>query len=485
MPTLTLKNLKGISFDETKWSGGFARYAKGVDVYGMGDNASKISYPGVVQCAKTLSAETGALSGTSAITEQIIDFAYHGGGRYACGAGNPIRIYRDDSPWTWLSGVSAENAGTVAASVEDYAGDMYYAQRTYLGQYNNGTGASSSQFKTFTATTDTPRPQKVYSGSLFTGNDQYVTKWDGTTWSPTKLTLPSGFVVKSLEVYSDRLYVSADDGQSARIFIWDGVSTTYEDAIKLVDENVAPSLITDGSFLWIIPNRGTASAGVPIYVWNGGSLDSPFVLPIKRDPQTGVSLYKGGVLIGSEETGATATYEDGIAGIWMIRKDGDTYSPVLLWDLAQSTTSKTVGAIFSSGNQVEVGFVDTTSGSTYRIDTLDSTTTNISGVWSSLPIDAGTSENKIWKGVMVELEQDETIFSNVTVSYRLDYATSFTDLHTFSTTGTQGSLQSNAKKWIPIRRKGKVIEIRVTLTSSSANSARLHSIKLQYSNTNV
>jgi len=260
----------------------------------------------------------------------------------------------------------------------------------------------------------------------------------------------------------------------------DGVATTFEDAITLFDETTAPSIITDGAFLWIVGNRGISTTGTPVYVFSAGTLQKPFLLPIQRTINSGLAIYRGGVLISSGEGSGTATYEDGVAGLWMVGRhtSQDAFFATIFADFHETTVNITPNAIFSSGQTVYAGINDTTGATSYEIHTLDGTNTAVSEIWSSLPMDAGDAGNtKVWKTVKVELEQDETLWSSVVVSYRTDYADSFTTLKTYSS-------QDASKKVIPIRRSGKVIEIRVELTSSTGvRSARLHSITLDYSPT--
>lgn len=493
MEKISLLDFKGMTWRNSLWPQGFSYYATGVDIFGLNDNPKKFSYPGVIQG----SVRTGQMSqaaSPSAVTEIIQDFAYYetsaSNGHYAFGRVNPGRIYRlmnngGTDEWRYVSAITVSGNGN---NLQVYNGDMYYATNTNLGVYNNATG--NATFQAFIDTFTSPRPMKVFSGALFIGAGRYVAKYDGTTFSGTKLTLPSNYVVRSIEVYKDRLRISADDGAQSRLFTWDGVSQTYEEDTIIGDETVAPSLVTSNALLWAASNKGDAIPTTQIYVFDGKDLQPQILLPIQRSndfaPPLGIAAYSNGILVAGSDTTPT-NYEDGTAGLWFIGKDTDgNYHAVDLFPLDQLTQLATLGGIFTggklspnskalpllaylgfAGNNLMIG-QDTTNYYTNRVR------------WQTLPIDAhDASTPKVWNYISCTIDPDVSATADVKILYRLDFDTNWTTLKTITTV-------AGATVKIPIRKKSTIIELRIELTNSQGNTTgtRFRALDLFCSKTN-
>lgn len=476
MPSITLKNFRGVNLRPSNWVNGYSRYAKSVEVFGLGDIPTKISYPGVLQGARETSAMAEAAS-PSAVTEIIQDFGYYKGSAFAIGRDSPGRIYRNTGgitgTWQYVSSILVSGTGN---NLMPYGGNLYYMSNTYVGQYDNTTG--NANWNAFTDTDGDPRPAKVFAGSLYIGHGRSIAKYDGTTFTDAKLSLPSGFLVRSIEAYNDRLFISGDNTQFSQIFIWDGVSTTYEQAIEVLDESSALSLVVSNGILWLVGNRGTSVDNNPVYVFDGNFIKKVFDLPVKRSssfqPPNALAAYKNGILVCSSED-SSAGYEDGIGGVWLVSKavDEDVYHATLAFAFNSKVTGIDAFGIITIGTIVYIGVRD---GVSFEIHTLYDDRTAASGIWSSLPIDANDpTKEKLWNSLELQIEQDETSWQNVTVAYRVDNATSFTTLTTLTSS-------TEAKRKIGIRQSGKVIEVRLTMASSSSvMSVKIHSLMLNYS----
>ena len=235
---ITLKNFKGINLNEGLWPEAYASYTVGLDLFGLANNTgafpgggtlASISYPGVLQGLFQVSAGAEA-PGVSSVTELVTGFAKYKGQDFAIGAAATAgRIYRRDSgTWTWVSAgaaaITVSAANIDAANLYVYGEFLYYAQQSYLGRYDNTAG--SANFAAFTTGDTNPRPMRVHAGNLYVGDTGVVARYDGTTFTASALTLPSDYVIRSMEVYADRLYIMADNTFMSSLFIWDGSSNT-------------------------------------------------------------------------------------------------------------------------------------------------------------------------------------------------------------------------------------------------------------------
>ena len=490
MKSITIQNFKGVNLFEGLWSEGYSSWAKGVDFMGLNDNPQKISFPGIMQGAIKDSIMAEA-SGVSGITEPIQDFAYYPEDLkfYAIGRVNPGRIYRLENSggtdtWTWVSAITVSGNGN---NLQEYSGELYYATNSYIGKYNGTTG--DANWNSFSDSLTSPRPMKVFGGSLYVGAGRYVSKYDGVTWTEQKLILPDDFVVRSLEVYEDRLFITADDLAQSKVFVWDGVSVTYEDFITVGDESRGISIVASNGLLWGVSNKGSAFLTNQVYVFNGNIFEAILTLPIQRTddfaPPLGIASYKNGVLIASSDPSA-ADYEAGSGGLWYVGKDlsrGEYYS-VLLFTRNSSATTRVLYGCFTGGNlspnskDIPVLWSNLVN-TTYEILTLDTTNyyTDVGGTWQSLPIDAGTpNTDKIWNSIEIDAESDISSTNSVAISYRLNHGSTWTTLKTLTAT-------TDINKRIPIRAKGRAIEIRIVLGSSSSRGTRVRAFTLNYEET--
>ena len=481
MAQITIKNFKGINLREGNWADAFASYALGIDLFGLADNANKISRPNVLQSALQVCAMSGAISGGGVITEEIQDFAYYDIANpywYAIGRRNNARIYRLNSGvWEYVSAVATSGNGN---NLIQYGANLYYATNTYLGQYDGTNGYAN--FQAFTDTISAPRPMKVFNGSLFIGQGRYVDKYDGTTYSSQKLTLPSNYDVRSIEIYQNRLFISADNGQISQVFVWDGVSNTFESAINILGEAAAPSLITANNILWAVSNRGTSIPTTGVWTYTGSSFEQVFDLPFPREnqfaPPNSLAVYRTGILIGGEED-TSAKYEDGGGGLWFIGKNlsENVYYAVLLLTV-NGVLNKAFNGLVASKGIIYIGVTDTTTGTSYEIHQADFTNYYVKSgsVWQSLPIDAGATEQKVWHGIKVNAD---TLATNQTlrVLYRLDDGVVFTSIKYF----TSGDME----QYIPIGLTSRTITIRLELGATDTTSTRVHSFTLDYTPTKI
>ena len=462
-----------MSLDQKLWSQAYSGYNVGFDFYGLNrdTNTSTLLHKRGFLHPNTFLSAMPEGTGVSAVTEDIGSFARYASNDYGIGivTTNPARMYLNNAgTWTFQTGLTVSATGSTS-QLNVYGGHIYYPQKSVLGRYD-GT-SSQANFQTFSGSAANPRPSAVFSGSIYFGDDNLVAKWDGTTFNAAALTLPSNFVITSLEVYTDRLFISASDGATAKLFIWDGVSTTFEQSVSF-DEPNAPSLVASDGYLWIVSNN-TQFKFSPIYIYNGSSLTKILDLPIKRGVLSGVAKLRNGILIGANETSSSATYEDGSAGIWYIgRSDDQTPYMASLLFKARNLTSITMSAVASLANALYAGVRDIAD-SSYWIFGETNTATNGNYIWQTQLIDGGSNDKKQWHGVRIEYN-DLTSGDTIVIKYRLDDDTSFTTLVTIVSTTTQDI-------YFPLGATSRQITLRIEENTSSTGGSSIQGLTLDYS----
>jgi hypothetical protein len=258
----------GLSNDPTKWKT-HGYYAAGLDLIGIKDIAGNPigGQINTLQLAQALKKD--AISATT-----IASADYHltglaewirrwdsvsAGNLYAfvpqtSSSNTGLLLVNAGGNTTWVS-AKTTSAGTGGGGLGVISATMYYGQDTVLGQVTSA-AVYTNNFATFTAgAAATPRPMKVFAGVLNVGNNNFISTVDATgAFTAAALTLPSGYVVRSLEVLGNYLVISADKGSSARIFLWSGGTATYQEAYDLPELN-APTLVVREGRVFAIGNQ--------------------------------------------------------------------------------------------------------------------------------------------------------------------------------------------------------------------------------------
>lgn len=181
--------------------------------------------------------------------------------------GDNAKLYYQNANTNFISSTNSNQTGAVRGLVE-YNGYMYYPQNTTVGRkdlslavtngytHNWQVGLTSSDF----------HPMKVMGGKLFIGHGQYVAQWDNTTFydgtsgtAGQGLDLADDWRVRCLDQFGYRyLAIGANYHQnasnkptSAKIFLWDRSSSSWQDEIILPEPEIKAMKYTAG-YLWII-----------------------------------------------------------------------------------------------------------------------------------------------------------------------------------------------------------------------------------------
>ncbi len=257
----------GLSNDPTKWKT-HGYYAAGLDLIGIRDIAGvpiggQINTVQLAQALKKDAVSATTIASADYHLKGLVEWiskwdAVSANSLYGyipdiSAAGTGLLLYNTSGTNTWVS-AKITSAATGGGGLGILSATMYYGQDTVLGQVTSA-NVYTNNFATFTAGAATPRPMKVFAGVLNIGNNNLISTVDSTgTFAAAALTLPSGFVVNSLEVLGDFLVISADNGTFARIFLWTGGTATYQEAYDLPELN-APVLISKEGRVFAIGNQ--------------------------------------------------------------------------------------------------------------------------------------------------------------------------------------------------------------------------------------
>lgn len=465
---ITYKNLSlGVHNDEDRANEGFIAAAIGMDLHGVGGGTASSAKHGqkVYQPSQRMVAETEAAPAND-ITD-LIEWIYPFNGK-TYGLSNGSRFYESSTAlggtWTLKFATSASTGG---GGLLPFGSNMYYGQNAVLGQFD-GTN-SNHNFKTFNSSTAGPRPMSVVAGRLAIGNQRNVATLDSdeTTFNGTRLQLPVGYVIRSLETWNDFLAIAADftppsatNPVNSRLFLWDGTSASYADSVELPFTS-APLLIANNNILWVI--GGDSAYNLLIYAYNGSTLQRAFfIADIVPHGVGSRTRFQGTVLFG---TNGRTNSNNG--GVWMIG-GGDEGAPFALSmpfiQSPGSVTGTNCGGLYAEANDLLASFYD---GTNYGIDLSSNAVFPNSGAYlQTLPIhNEAPTRKKMFYGIKPDLEKaGTTTGATLVVKYRVDLATSWTTARTINASDTDIS------PYISIGKSGRRIEYQFNFTTSASNN---------------
>ena len=185
------------------------------------------------------------------------------------------------------------NLGSISSSQGQ--GAEFFNDYVYLGgsakaaRYGpiSGSPTLTDPYATFASVqAETYLPMCTFINYLCVGNGRYLGTFDGTTWTYNQLTLPLGYHIRCLVAITGKfLAIGTYQGSTlnstgnAKIFLWDGTSTTYNDIIEVNEGGINAMLFHQNNlYIW---------AGVHgnLYSWNGN------LVKLKKVPQIGTGKY--------------------------------------------------------------------------------------------------------------------------------------------------------------------------------------------------
>lgn len=367
--SLTFKNFtKGEHTKEDLAYGGAVRRAQGVDIHGTGAGTFTDCphRPGIYIPSQEMVAETlGRISAgneVSAMVEWIRPFGAKTFG--VTNNGNMVvteSVPATDATQAWYR-VSAISATTGGGGLQPFGTHLYYGQDAVLGQ-TDGT-ATDNNNQVFKENSETPRPQVIIAGALYTLNGRYVAKLnsDETTFDDDALTLPLGWIGRSMDVWNSQIAITADltptgadNPSQSKLFLWDAINPTYSNALELPFAE-APLLGAHDNLLWMFGDDGALNG--LIYIFNGAQLEKVFFLPNLVFHKIGSKAkFQSDLLVGTN--GRTTSDNGGILAIG--RESGSATYGVSLSHLksgGSNVSAVDIGGLYAESNNILAAWQD-------------------------------------------------------------------------------------------------------------------------------
>lgn len=279
------------------------------------------------------------------------------------------------------------------------------------------------------------------------GNERYLSAWEPLSdnpsngeWRRHRLTFPSGYEVCGLAATDEFLAIATErkgstsrDYQDGKLFLWDGLSETYNQFIN-IPEGSPKSIHTFNNIVYMIVNGA-------LYAWPGGknivklrtisNTDSEYsdVSDTTDVYPNMMTVRRNTLLIGYPSTTTNVSLENGIYS-WGRREESFPMTLGLNYSISTGTRFNTagtlkLGCVKNFGDTLYYSWKD---GTDYGLDVVDNTSDPaISSSWESLEFDAGDSTHEKTARSMSIIVPD-TIPSGYTITpkYRTNWSTTWT-----------------------------------------------------------
>jgi len=334
-------------------------YAEAYPSYGNKNHAGAmlncdLTDPGGMRQGQGLSTLTNATQAGAVTTliNSIIDYTISTDTTYGVG-GN--KLYKITSMAVTNSGAWPRtiDKGTVTGETGE---DVCYFQGEIYYSYNHSGSAGDIGKYDLSSTFDDDWGSTVPSGAaalqnaphqmiaagndrMYIANGRYLASWDGTTFQDQALDLPQNTVIQSISWMSDKIWITANKPNvagknKASVYIWDGVSTSWETEISIMSE-LGGTHVKNGT-LFFFYRDVTNTGGYKLAYLNGISVID-------------VANYSGGLPTYSQIT----DYKDFI--IWNSASLNALWSATTFpWQLNlpwQTTTGDALVYAFGSGDK--------------------------------------------------------------------------------------------------------------------------------------
>jgi len=311
-------------------------------------------------------------------------------------------------------------------------------------------------------------PVQRFLNFLAIGNERYLAKWDGTTYTPHKLTLPSGYRIRTLGTWREYLVMGCtlgtniEDYDYGYLFFWDGTSTTYNYLVKIPEGGI--NAIQSGD-----PMIFMAGYSGDLMQYAGGKPKK-----LLRMPKVGTSVmeinpyamakWRALTHIGLAEDCSSTTLERGVFSWGSLDKElPETLGFDYPLSLGVTTGANIeIGMIFPHGSSM---FVSWRNGGAYGVDSVTPTNNPYAAARIEFLI---TDADKIWaeKQSQVIRSYFKALSSgdSVQLEYKIDRASSWTE-------GTAVTTADKKEARLSLPTKGnRFNELQVALDLGTTNS---------------
>lgn len=435
------------------------------------------SEPGFVKVNQRLTKESGVT--VDDLVKVILPCS--DGNAYLFGSTNG-KIWKRTSAGTYsLEATAAPAAGAVGIlDAWEYQGYIYYAMQSRLGRVAVGAptdwATRSDSWATFTNTDASFHPMKEVNQVLYIGDKHYVAQVDSGVFSANALDIKTPLRVKSLgKMLTDLLlgtYISSTKALT-EILRWNTWSESYSVADEVPEIGINSFLATDN---FVLVSAGTKGN---LYLYNGASLDIFKRIPgdwtganeAVIHPNASVNRF-GMALFGLSNLSGNPAKQ----GMYSLGSYDRNYPMVLNLENLISTGNSTgidIGAIQLIGTTVLVSWKDTTGGTTYGVDKIDTTLKVAAAYISTRLINLARTEKKTFSAtVPYRLLPDGT---SIKIYYKDNYAASWTELTT-----TTDTLNKTVDGSVSIPQCN-VLLVKVELNSSVNTAPEIEGLELSFS----
>ena len=278
---------------------------------------------------------------------------------------------------------------------------------------------------------DANHPTEQILNKLGIGNERYLATWDGITYAPHALILPSGYRVRCLGRWREYLAIGAmrgtniSDYDQGTIFFWDGSAATYNFYVD-VPEGAINCILSGDPLYFMAGYSGDFmeySGGRPKKIRRMPKVAPDITLEFNRKA---IAMWRALVHIGMADNSTSTVIERGVYSWGTLH---DELSPTLSFDYPLSlgiTTGATleIGLVLPFGSSL---FISWRNGTSYGVDKVSP---------SNSPFTTATCEflisdaNKIWaekqaqviRGYFKALESGDSM----TLKYKIDRNDSWT-----------------------------------------------------------
>lgn len=313
------------------------------------------------------------------------------------------------------------------------------------------------------------------------GNERYLATWDAVTYTPHKLTLPSGYRIRCLGYWREYLAMGTQRGANiedydmGRIFFWDGISDTYNFYVD-VPQGAINAILSGDPMYFMAGYSGDFmkyAGGLPQKILRMPKVETDDTLEINRKA---LAMYRALVHIGLAEDSSSTNIERGVYSYGSLHKE---LLESLSFDYPLSlgiTTGATleIGMLMPIGNSL---FISWRNVSSYGVDSVSPSndpfaTAKIEFLVTDMEIGWQEKQALILRAYFKALQ---TTGDSVKLKYKIDRNDSWTE-------GTAVTASGKKEARLPLPTKGgrfNEFQFGIDLETSNTTSPEIYSIALE------
>jgi len=327
---------------------------------------------------------------------------------------------------------------------------------------------------------DDYHPVGLIANLLAIGNERYLATWNGITYNPHRLTLPSGYRIRCLGRWRGYLAIGVTRGTNitdfdqGAIFLWDGVSTTYNDFVDVPQGGI--NAIVSGDPIYFV-----AGYSGDFMSYSGGKPRHIRRFP-KMTPTKNMEVYPGGMAMWQAlvRTGVAGSSDSSVLekGVYsygtLIERIEESMSFDYPTSLGVTTgTSLNIGMVFPMGASLFIGWQNSTS---YGVDEINPDNAPFAtATYESLITDAakiwGEKSSNAMRGYFKALASGDSF----TLKYKIDRNSSWTSGSAVTT-----AAKKEARLQLPTKgNRFNEFQFAVDLATSNSTSPEFYGLGVE------